>query len=90
MDLNSRDGFETRTGGRRAVGEDKQHFVLLFPVTGVANLKEATDRAIDSIPGAVGLSNVVLYNTSLWIPFIYGNAGYRVEGDPVFKKEAPR
>jgi len=88
MDFNSPDGFVTQVG-RRVTGEDKQHFILFFPVTGAANMKEATDAAIQRVPGAVGLSNVVLYHTGMWL-ILYGNAGYRVEGDPVFtKKTAP-
>ena len=85
MDLNSSDGFTTQTG-KRVTGSDVQHWVLFFPVTGMANMKQATDNAIQSAPGAVGLSNVVLYNTSVWIPLLYANGGYRIEGDPVFPK----
>ena len=88
MDFNSPDGFVTQVG-RRVTGEDKQHFFLIFPVTGAANIKEATDAAIQRVPGAVGLSNAVLYHTGMWL-ILYGYGGYRVEGDPVFtKKTAP-
>ncbi len=65
MDLNSSEGFATHNH-RRVTGADKQHFVLFFPVTGMADMKQATDNAIQSAPGAVGLSNVVLYHTGFW------------------------
>jgi len=86
MDFNNPEGFETLVG-RRTVGEDKQHFVLFFPVTGPASMKGATDEAIQRIPGAVGLSNVVLYQTGFWA-LLYGNAGFKIEGDPVYPKGA--
>jgi hypothetical protein len=86
MDFNSPNGFETMTG-RRVIGEDRQHFFLFFPVTGAADMKEATDKAIESMPGAVGLSNVVLYHTGVYA-FLYANGGYRIEGDPVYPKGA--
>ena len=86
MDLNNQEGFVTQTG-LRVTGTDKQHYVLFFPVTGMANMKQAADRAIQSAPGAVGLSNVVLYNTGFWV-FLYGNGGYRIEGDPVYPKNS--
>ena len=86
MDFNNREGFETRVG-QRTVGQDKQHFVLIFPVSGSASVKEAADAAMHRVPGAVGLSNVVLYKTGYWL-LLYGNSGFRVEGDPVFPKNA--
>jgi hypothetical protein len=68
--------------GKRVIGEDKAHIILLFP-TGVPNMKEAMDKAIESSPGAVGLSDVVVKQGSFYIPLIYGQVWYEIEGTPI-------
>jgi len=86
MDFNNKEGFVTQVG-RRVSGSDTRHYVLILPVTGSADVKNAADEAIQRVPGAVGLSNVVLYRTGLWL-ILYNYGGYRVEGDPVYPKNA--
>ena len=86
MDFNNPDGFMTQPG-RRVTGESIQHFAIIIPVSSAATMKGAVDNAIERTPGAVGLSNVVLYQTGFWA-ILYGNGGYRVEGDPVYPKSS--
>jgi hypothetical protein len=68
----------------RTDGRDRRHIIILFP-TGIPNMKEACDRAIEKCPGAVGLSNATLEYAWWYIPYIYGQFWYTVEGNPVFE-----
>ena len=52
-----------------------------FP-TGTPNIKEAIDRAIESVPGAVALLDGVLSYSS-WNAILYGQIKYIVEGTPL-------
>lgn len=69
---------------QRNKGTDKRHIIILFP-TGVPNMKEAADKAIEQTPGAVGLSDATLKYTWWYIPYIYGQFKYTVEGNPIFE-----
>ena len=69
-------------GDERVTGEDIAHIIIFIP-TGIPNLKEAIDRAIESVPGAVALVDGVVYMTNFYIPFIYGQNKYTVEGSPL-------
>ena len=68
--------------GKRIKGIDKAHIILFIP-TGIPNMKEAMDHAIESSPGSVGLSDVTIKQGSFYIPFIYGQEWYEVEGTPI-------
>jgi len=68
----------------RHTGRDRKHIILFIP-TGVPNMKEATDEAIEKSPGAVGLSDATIKYGWWWIPYIYGQFWYEVEGNPVFE-----
>ncbi len=46
-------------------------------------MKEALDRAIESVPGAVALADGVIERHSWVIPLIYGRTWYSVEGTPI-------
>jgi hypothetical protein len=56
-------------------------------------MKEALDRAIESVPGAVALLDGVLTQRAWYIPYIYGESSFLVEGtpliDPAFAAEPP-
>ena len=66
----------------RVKGVDKVHMILFFPL-GVANMKEAIDKAIEKYPGAVALADGVV--KSKWMYFLlYGQASYIVEGTPLY------
>lgn len=62
-------------------GEDSKPIIFVFR-TGVPNLKEAVDRAIESGRGTA-LSDVSIYYTSWYIPYIVGENKFRVRGKVV-------
>ena len=65
----------------RKEGIDKVHWIISIP-TGVVNIKEALDRAIESTPGCVALLDGVIYSKFWWIG-IYGQQSVIVEGTPL-------
>lgn len=69
-------------GTKRVKGVDVAHTVLFLPL-GFPNMKEAIDKAIEEIPGAVGLVDGVV-KSSGWTCFLYGQNRYIVEGTPLF------
>lgn len=73
---------KARRCSTRVKGKDTVHVIILFP-TGVASMKEAIDKAIESVPGAVALVDGVLYHNWFYIPYIYGQDSYVVEGTPL-------
>lgn len=66
----------------RVEGRDMAHLIIFIP-TGVPNMKEAIDRAIESVPGGVALVDGVVYSKFWWIPYVYGRTSYVVEGTPL-------
>ena len=68
--------------GRRVTGETRTYIVVVFPF-GEESIKEAIDRAIESAPGAVALSNATIDRGVWYIPWIYGEVWIRAEGNPV-------
>lgn len=66
----------------RVDGEDIAHWIIFLP-TGSPTIDEAVDNAIESIPGAVALIDAALYSRFWWIPYIYGQQGYIIEGTPL-------
>jgi hypothetical protein len=71
-----------KRGKNRIEGRDTIHIIVFIP-TGVPNMKEAVDRAIESVPGAVALVDGVLLSKAWYIPYIYGRSSYVVEGSPL-------
>ena len=41
------------------------------------------DKAIESVPSAIGLVDGVVTYSWWWIPYLYGEFGYEVEGTPL-------
>jgi hypothetical protein len=76
---------EYQRTSQRAEGVDKVHIIIFIP-TGVPNAKEAMDRAIESVPGAVALIDCVMTQSFWYIPYIYGQASWVVEGTPLIDK----
>ncbi len=70
-----------KKGGDRVIGEDIAHIIFVIP-TGMPNLKEAIDKAIESVPGCVALADGVMSSKSFWI-LVYGQQGFIVEGTPL-------
>ena len=69
-------------GQSRVEGKDIKHIIIFIP-TGIPNAKEALDRAIESVPGAIALVDGVITNHCWYIPYIYGRSWYVVEGTPL-------
>lgn len=69
-------------GTKRVKGVDVAHEVLCVPL-GFPNMKEAIDRAVEQIPGAIGLVDGVV-KSSGWTCLLYGQSKYIVEGTPLF------
>ncbi|MGO9243888.1 MAG: hypothetical protein ACLPT4_16280 [Verrucomicrobiia bacterium] len=67
-------------GISRVHGEDLITIIIFIP-TGVPNAKEAIDRAIQSVPGAIALVDGVVYQKAWW--FLIGQSGFMVEGTPL-------
>ena len=69
-------------GATRVEGSDKISIIVLIPI-GAPNMEKAIDRALQTIPGAVALVDGVLYWKGWYIPYIYGESKYVVEGTPL-------
>ena len=67
--------------GEKTEGGDCAHIICFVP-TGVPNLKEATDRAMES-KNAYMLTNVRVKSFFFYIPYIYGQEKITVTGTPV-------
>ena len=63
----------------RVIGKDSASIIIFIP-TGTPNAKEALDRAIESVPGAVALLDGVISQKFFYIPYIYGESTIIVEG----------
>src|ERR1700680_3453078 len=72
-------GADFIRGEKRVQGEDTK-VIFVLPL-GLPNAKEATDRAIESVPGAVALVDGVLEHD--FFAFIFGYDTYRVKGTPL-------
>jgi len=83
IDTSSMASYER--GHNRIRGEDKAS-IIVFVQMGQPNMKEAIDRAIEKTPGAVALLDPVLYQEYWWIPFIYGEMKFVIEGNPLLKR----
>lgn len=73
-------GAEFKRGETRVMGEDFA-FIFLFIPFGLPNMKQATDMAIESTPGAIGLLDGVVEAEGFW--FIMGYSKYKVRGTPL-------
>ncbi len=74
---------DLKKGNMRVQGVDKAHWILFIP-TGVPNLKEAIDKAIEKYPGAIALADGVVKSRGFHV-FFYGQSSYLVEGTPLFE-----
>ena len=64
----------------RTSGENCQQIIILFPVGGPATLDEALDQALEAKNANLLLDAVVDWNF-FFIPYIYGQECWKVEGD---------
>jgi hypothetical protein len=67
------------TTDKKASGVDSKPIIVIIPM-GNPNMQEAADRALEKY-GAQILTDVVIYYDWFYIPYIYGEFKYRVEGD---------
>jgi len=75
-------GADFQRAKSRIEGIDSASIIIIIP-TGTPNVKEAIDKAIESVPGAVALLDGVITYKFWYIPYIFGNASYVVEGTPL-------
>ena len=66
------------------IGQDKKSIIIIIP-TGIPNIEAAIDQALKSVDGGALMTDVSLTYKWYWIPYIYGEYIYEVEGD-VWKK----
>ena len=67
--------------GERVKGEDLATIIFFFP-TGQASIKTAVDRAIEKGGGDL-LVDGVISRECWYIPLLFGQCGFVVEGTPV-------
>lgn len=75
-------GASFKRAQSRVTGQDIVSIIIIIP-TGVPNMKTAIDKAIESVPGAIALVDGVLSQKVWYIPYIFGQSGYVVEGTPL-------
>lgn len=76
-----------KRGPNRVTGESLQTIIIFIPTSGAPNMKEAVDKAIESVPGTIALVDGVVYAENWW--FIVGQGGYVVEGTPLIDTSLP-
>ena len=69
---------------RSVKGESMKPIIIVFQ-TGYPNLEEAIDDALSKVHDGVMMTDVSLKYRWFYIPYIYGELAYEVEGD-VWKK----
>ncbi len=80
IDLSNLD-MDAEEGAPIVEGEDSKLIIFIFG-SGPPNLKEAVDRAIEAGDGTA-LSDVSIYFTNWYIPYIVGESKFRVRGKVV-------
>lgn len=80
IDLSSAKDF--KRGSQRIEGKDSLYFLLAIPLGSKPDLKEAIDRGIENVPGAVALVDGVVYVKN-WHIGLFGETSYIVEGTPL-------
>ena len=63
-------------------GRDVMHIIILFPCGGQPTIDGALDDALEKGGGDV-MTDAVITSWSWFIPYIYGQAGWSIEGDVV-------
>jgi hypothetical protein len=83
VNLASFSNSKAEVSGEKVRGEDCVHIICIF-ATGTPNLKTAVDRALES-KNAFMLTNARVSYVAWYIPLIYGQAKFVVEGNPTLK-----
>lgn len=77
-------GTEFKKASTRVKGTDTKWSILFVP--GMPHMKEAIDRAIEKYPGAVALTDGVVYQKG-WSCLLLGQNKYVVEGTPLYPEK---
>ena len=81
VNLASFSNAKAEQAGEKTKGVDCKHIICIFP-TGVPNLKQAVDRALEA-KSAYMLTNARVTEQFFYIPLIYGQEKFVVEGTAV-------
>lgn len=71
---------EYQRNNKRVDGEDICHIIIFIPTKMNITIEDAVDQALEKVPGAVALVDAVLRSKFFYIPYIYGQQAYIVEG----------
>jgi len=71
---------EFTRSSQRVEGQDMLHIIILIPTKFSTSIEGAVDNALQKVPGAIALIDVVLRSKTFYIPYIYGQGGYYIEG----------
>jgi copper chaperone CopZ len=71
---------EFTRSNQRVSGEDVRKIIVIIPTKANITIQEAVDNALQKVPGAVAMVDVVLKLQNYYIPYIYGRAAVYVEG----------
>jgi hypothetical protein len=63
-------------------GRDVSHIIILFPTKANPSLEDALNDALEKGGGDV-MTDATVHSWSWYIPYIYGQAGWKVRGDVV-------
>ena len=77
-------GTEFKKATQRVKGVDKKWQILFIP--GIPSMKEAIDKAIEQYPGAVALTDGVVYS-KMWTCGLFGQNKFVVEGTPLYTQD---
>ena len=71
---------EYQRNNKRVDGEDVFHIIIFIPTKMNITIEDAVDQALEKVPGAVALVDAVLRSKFFYIPYIYGQSAYIIEG----------
>ncbi len=71
---------EYKRYNQRVTGEDACHIVIFIPTKGSITIEDAVDNALNQVPGGIALVDAVLRQKFFYIPYIYGQEAYIIEG----------
>lgn len=71
---------EYKRYNQRVTGEDVCHIVIVIPTKANITIEDAVDNALNQVPGGIALVDAVLRQKFFYIPYIYGQESYIIEG----------
>ena len=67
---------------RNVEGRDVAHIIIIIPTKQAASLEDAINDALAKGNGDV-MTDAVIHSWAWYIPYIYGQSGWKVKGDVV-------